>query len=140
MNYQPLNPPRPLIPQIPESTQTNQQFMYQLAEGTGGFVIMNTNDLLGGLDRIAKDQSEYYLLGYRPPDSPEGSCHTLKVKVDRGGTIVRSRSGYCNVRPVDLLAGKPIEKIWNRARTEARPALRPRCCCRTSTRRRTRRE
>jgi len=105
MNYQPLNPPRPLIPQIPESTQTNQQFMYQLAEGTGGFVIINTNDLLGGLDRIAKDQSEYYLLGYRPPDSPEGSCHTLKVKVNHGGTNVRFRSGYCKVRPQDLLAG-----------------------------------
>jgi len=110
MNYQPLNPPRPLIPQIPESTQTNQQFMYQLAEGTGGFVIMNTNDLLGGLDRIAKDQSEYYLLGYRPPDSPEGSCHTLKVKVNHGGTNVRFRSGYCKVRPLDLLAGTATEK------------------------------
>lgn len=105
MNYQPLNPPRPLIPQIPESTSTNQQFMYQLAEGTGGFVIINTNDLLGGMDRIAKDQSEYYLLGYRPPDTAEGSCHTLKVKVNRGGTNVRFRSGYCKVRPQDLLAG-----------------------------------
>ena len=110
MNYQPLNPPRPLIPQIPESTQTNQQFMYQLAEGTGGFVIINTNDLLGGLDRIAKDQSEYYLLGYRPPDSAEGSCHTLKVKVNHGGTNVRFRSGYCKVRPLDLLAGTATEK------------------------------
>ncbi|HTS06629.1 MAG TPA: VWA domain-containing protein [Candidatus Eisenbacteria bacterium] len=110
MNYQPMNPPRPLIPQIPESTQTNQQFMYQLAEGTGGFVIINTNDLLGGLDRIAKDQSEYYLLGYRPPDSAEGSCHTLKVKVNHGGTNVRFRSGYCKVRPQDLLAGTATEK------------------------------
>ncbi len=109
-NYQPMNPPRPLIPQIPESTQTNQQFMYQLAEGTGGFVIVNTNDLLGGMDRIAKDQSEYYLLGYRPPDSSEGSCHTLKVKVNRGGTNVRFRSGYCKVRPQDLLAGTSTEK------------------------------
>ncbi|MGB9253976.1 MAG: hypothetical protein WCC25_03980, partial [Candidatus Korobacteraceae bacterium] len=35
---------------------------------------------------------------------------TLKVKVDRGDSVVRSRSGYCNVRPADVLAGKPIEK------------------------------
>lgn len=110
MNYTTTNPPQPLIPQIP-NVATNQQFLYQLAAGTGGFVIVNTNDLLGGMERIAKDQAEYYLLGYRPPDSPEGSCHTLKVKVvDRGGTEVRFRSGYCKVAPQDLLAGSTTEK------------------------------
>ncbi|HEV2401474.1 MAG TPA: VWA domain-containing protein [Candidatus Sulfotelmatobacter sp.] len=108
--YGPMNPPRPLVPAIPDNVSATQQFLYQLAEGTGGFVIVNTNDLLGGLERIAKDQSEYYLLGYRPPDSPEGSCHTLKVKVNRGGTQVRFRSGYCKVRPQDLLAGSTTEK------------------------------
>ena len=81
-----------------------------LAQGTGGFVIVNTNDLLGGLEKIGKEQNEYYVLGYTPTDSPEGSCHTLKVKVEQGGTNVRSRSGYCNVKPVDLLAGNPTEK------------------------------
>ena len=29
--------------------------------------------------------------------------------MDRSDTIVRSRSGYCNVRSTDMLAGKPIE-------------------------------
>ena len=66
--------------------------------------------MLGGLERIAKDQNQYYLLGYKPAVLPEGTCHTLKVKVERGGTAVRARSGYCNVRPMDLLAGNPIEK------------------------------
>jgi hypothetical protein len=84
--------------------------LYALADGTGGFVIVNSNDLVAGLEKIARDQGQYYLLGYTPAESPEGSCHTLRVKVDRGGTVVRSRSGYCNVRPVDLLAGKPEEK------------------------------
>jgi len=104
------NPPRPLMPQMPTNVATNQQFLYQLAEGTGGFVIVNTNNLLGGIERIANDQSEYYLLSYKPPVSPEGSCHTLKVKVDRAGTDVRFRSGYCKVRPLDLLAGSVTEK------------------------------
>jgi hypothetical protein len=98
------------MPQIPDNIHTNQQFLYQLADGTGGFVIANTNNLIGGMERIANDQSEYYLLSYRPPDSPEGSCHTLKVKVDRGGTNARFRSGYCRVRPLDLLAGSVTEK------------------------------
>jgi VWFA-related protein len=106
----PYNQPRQIVPQFPPSASDNQQVLYQLADGTGGFVILNTNDLLGGLERIAKDQNQYYLLGYKPAVSVEGSCHTLKVKVERGGTSVRARSGYCNVRPADLLAGNPIEK------------------------------
>jgi VWFA-related protein len=106
----PYNQPRMIIPQFPPSASTNQQILYQLADGTGGFVILNSNDLLAGLQKIAREQTQYYILGYTPVVSAEGSCHTLKVKVDRGGTVVRSRSGYCNVRPVDLLAGKPIEK------------------------------
>lgn len=101
--------PRQIVPQFPD-VAANQQVLYQLAEGTGGFVIVNSNDLLGGMQRIANDQSQYYVLSYTPPESPEGSCHTLRVKVERGGTQVRARSGYCNERPKDLLAGNPIEK------------------------------
>src|SRR4029077_1502951 len=81
-----------------------------LAEGTGGFTIFNTNDLLGGLERIGKEQNEFYILGYVPQDSPEGSCHTLKVKMNRGGLNVRARSGYCNARMENPLDGKPVEK------------------------------
>ena len=88
----------------------DQQILRQLAEGTGGFVILNSNDLVGGLEKIAKDQSQYYVVSYEPPPTPEQSCHTLRVKVDRSGTQVRTRSGYCNAKPVDLLAGNSIEK------------------------------
>jgi VWFA-related protein len=102
--------PRQIVPPFPPSASDNQQVLFQLADGTGGFVIRNTNDLLGGLDKIAKDQNQYYLLGYKPAASNQGSCHSLKVKVDRGGTEVRARSGYCNARPMDLLAGNSVEK------------------------------
>jgi hypothetical protein len=81
-----------------------------LADGTGGFAIYNTNGLLEGLERIGKEQNEFYILGYVPPDTPEGSCHTLKVKLDRGGMNVRSRTGYCNTRIENPLEGKPVEK------------------------------
>jgi len=84
--------------------------MFMLAQGTGGFVIHETNDLIGGMQKIAKEQDEYYLLGYTPPDAEEGSCHTLKVKVNRGGTEVRFRTGYCNTKPKDMLAGNSTEK------------------------------
>jgi VWFA-related protein len=104
------NPSRLNIPRFPPSVTDNQQVMFLLAEGTGGFVITNTNDLLGGMQKIGKEQNQYYIVGYTPPESAEGSCHTLKVKVDKGGTTVRSRAGYCNVKSHDVLAGNPIEK------------------------------
>jgi VWFA-related protein len=105
-NYQ----PRDIVPQFPPSATSNQQVLYQLADGTGGFVILNSNDVLAGLQKIAKDQSQYYVLGYTPSNAAEGSCHSLKVKVERSGTVVRSRSGYCRVKPQDALAGSPVEK------------------------------
>ena len=110
-NNNPLNQSRQILPRFPESATTNQQFMYALAAGTGGFVIANTNDLLAGLEKIGHEQNEYYLLGYTPPEAAEGTCHTIQVKiVDRGGTNVRSRTGYCNAKPQDLLAGSSVEK------------------------------
>ncbi len=90
---------------------TNQQVLYALASGTGGFVIVNTNDLLTGFEKIGKEQNEFYLLGYTPSKELEpGACHTLKVKVDQSGTTVRARSGYCDVKPKDILAGTPTER------------------------------
>src|SRR6202022_4044128 len=106
----PYNQPRTIVPPFPQSASTNQQILARLAEGTGGFTIFNTNDLLGGLQRIGREQSEFYILGYVPSDTPEGSCHTLRVKLNHGGTNVRSRSGYCNVKTGNTLEGKPVEK------------------------------
>jgi hypothetical protein len=118
--YNRNNPSRLGIPDFPRSSTDNQQVMYLLAEGTGGFVTFNTNDMLANLQKIGKEQNQYYIVGYTPPESTEGSCHTLKVKVDRGGTTVRSRSGYCNVKSRDVLAGNPIEKtLENRASASA---------------------
>jgi VWFA-related protein len=102
--------PRTIVPPFPASASTNQQILAALADGTGGFTIFNTNDLLGGLERIGREQNEFYILGYVPGDSPEGSCHTLKVKMNHGGTNVRARSGYCNVKTANVLEGKPVEK------------------------------
>jgi len=119
--YNPYNQARNIVPQLPASPVPNQMVLYELASGTGGFVIVNTNDLLGGLQKIGSEQNQYYVLGYSPEEeSKEGTCHTLRVKVERGGTSVRSRSGYCNDKPVDLLAGTSIEKdLENRAAGQA---------------------
>jgi VWFA-related protein len=99
-----------IVPQIPESTETNQQMMFLLAQGTGGFVIRNTNDLLAGLTKIGQEQNEYYILGYTPPEEEERVCHALRVKVERAGVDVRARTGYCSSKPLDVLAGNKTEK------------------------------
>src|SRR4029077_7704592 len=110
-NTSPYSQPRTIVPQFPPSASTNQQILASLAEGTGGFTIFNTNDLLGGLERIGREQNEFYILGYVPADTPEGSCHTIKGKMNRGGlNAPRSRSGFCNTRSTNVLKGKPLEK------------------------------
>jgi VWFA-related protein len=106
----PNNRRGPFGMEMHDNVLDRQQILYMLADGTGGFVILNTNDLSGGLEKIAKEQNSFYILGYTPPDSPYGKCPTLKVKVDRGGTTVRARAGYCNTKGKDVLAGSPVEK------------------------------
>lgn len=107
----PVTPSRIIVPKIPEGATTNQQLMYMLADGTGGFVIANTNDLVGGMEKIAKEMNEFYLIGYSPAMLEDGkeSCHTIHVRVDHGYTI-RARSGYCTARAKDVLAQTPTEK------------------------------
>ncbi|MHB8656008.1 MAG: VWA domain-containing protein [Terriglobia bacterium] len=119
----PLNQPCMILPQFPASASTNQEVLYALATGTGGFPIFNTNDLAGGLDKIAKELNEYYVLGYTPPAKPvEGACHTIKVQVvGQKGVEVRARSGYCDVRSFDLLAGKEEGKNLEQLAASASP-------------------
>ncbi len=107
----PVNPPgTTILPPLQGSVSTTQQILYSVATGTGGFVIANSNDLLAGLEKIGKDSSEYYVVGYTPPSPEDGACHALKVKVDRSGAQVRERTGYCAVKSADFLADKPIAK------------------------------
>jgi len=104
-------PPPTIIPSFPPSVSINQQVLAMLAGGTGGFTIFNTNDLLGGLEKVQRERDEFYILGYVPHQTPEGSCHTLKVVMSRGGLNVRSRSGYCNTKPATILNATPAEKL-----------------------------
>ena len=102
---------RQIIPTFPDSISTNQQVLYALARGTGGFEIFNTNDFLKGLEKVAKEMNEYYNLGYTPPSQThDGSYHKIKVKVDRSGVTARYRGGYYDVKSPDLLKGKPEGK------------------------------
>ena len=85
-----------------------------LTEQTGGRLMHAAGDLIQHLGRIEDEQEEYYLLGFVPPESPEGSCHALRVRVERTGIDVRARSRYCTVKPpalpADATSAKAIEE------------------------------
>jgi VWFA-related protein len=66
-----------------------------LAEGTGGFAAINTNDLATAFDRIRQENSTYYVLGYYPTNSKhDGNFRTIQVRTTRPGVRVSARKGY----------------------------------------------
>jgi VWFA-related protein len=66
-----------------------------LAVDTGGFAVRSTNDVAGGLSRIARESESYYLIGFTPPAGPrDGRFRRLEVKVRGKGVVVRARKGY----------------------------------------------
>lgn len=66
-----------------------------VALDTGGFSLRNSNDLAGGLERLARESESYYLLGYQPQNAArDGKFRQIKVGVNRPGVELRARKGY----------------------------------------------
>ncbi|MFN0140929.1 MAG: VWA domain-containing protein [Pyrinomonadaceae bacterium] len=94
-----------------ELSETQDGLKY-LARETGGFAVVNNNDISGGVRRVIEDHS-YYLVGYDPDtdtfDAVKRKFNRLDVKVLRPGVRVRYRSGFFNVadreRPEVAVAG-----------------------------------
>ena len=74
--------------------RTSQDTLRELAEQTGGFAAVNTNNVGPAFERIADANSRYYLLGYYPPTHPrDGRFHKIEVRVTRPGLRVEARQG-----------------------------------------------
>ena len=72
-----------------------QDSLRMLAEQTGGLAIVNSNDFAVGFERIVRDNSLYYLLGYyAQPGDKGGKFRKIDVRVRRPGLAVRARRGY----------------------------------------------
>ena len=54
-----------------------------------------------------------YLISYVPPPSAEGSCHQIKVKVNRRPATVSARDEYCNTNspPSDPMYGTKLGEL-----------------------------
>src|ERR1700726_298691 len=71
-----------------------QSSLQMMAEKTGGLYVINANEVLPHLDKIAAAFTTFYSLGYPPPPPGDGRFHKLSVKVKRKGITVRCREGY----------------------------------------------
>ncbi len=95
-----------------------QEGLVYLAKQTGGFPIINNNDLSGGIRKILDDQS-YYLIGYEPDDETfdpkTRRFNKLEIKVKREGVKIRYRSGFFGVSD-EQIADKPAANLTDEQR------------------------
>lgn len=77
-----------------------------MAEQTGGFAAVNSNDFNKALQRIDAETSDYYVLGYYStnPD-PTKRTRAIDIKVKRPGMNLTFRSSY-TLRPLPKTMGR----------------------------------
>ncbi len=82
-----------------DELRLSQDTLKVLADETGGFAAVDSNDLTSAFERIVRENSSYYLLGYYPAnDRRDGRFRPIDVKVNRPGLVVRARKGYVAAR------------------------------------------
>jgi VWFA-related protein len=80
-----------------------QEGMKYLAEQTGGFAVLETNNMGRGLTRAAQDVRDYYVLGYVPDAgtfADEGKTpelHKIVVRTKRPDLKVRTRKSFLGI-------------------------------------------
>ncbi len=74
------------------------EVLVEMAVGTGGTYIENTNDFDGAFRKLASAPEFVYVLGYTPETlKSDGSFHALKVKLNASGKLnlnLQARRGY----------------------------------------------
>jgi VWFA-related protein len=77
----------------------SQDSLRTLADETGGYAAVNSNNLTTALNRIVRLNSRYYVLGYYPKDARhDGRFHKIEVRARRPGLRVSARKGYVSPR------------------------------------------
>ena len=80
---------------LQNDVRRSQDSLRVLAEGTGGVAAVTSNDYTDVFDRVVRESSTYYLLGYYPRDDRrDGRFRKIDVQVHRAGAQVRARKGY----------------------------------------------
>jgi VWFA-related protein len=73
----------------------SQETLTTLSGDTGGKAFLDTNDLGQVFDRVQRDTSVYYVLGYKSSNAlRDGKYRHIQVKVNRPGVTLEFRKGY----------------------------------------------
>ena len=82
-----------------QSTAEERIGLGGLAAVTGGFALANSNNYAGAFERLVRENSTYYLLGFNSGvDYRDGRFVKVEVRVKRPGLQVRSTDGYLSPR------------------------------------------
>jgi VWFA-related protein len=92
----PVNPSLDIGPaELTGELRQEQENLRLVSNQTGGLAVVNTTDFQGAFDRIVKETSTYYMLGYYAAPSGERAVfRRIDVKLTRPGLQVRARQGY----------------------------------------------
>lgn len=81
-----------------KALQVSNDALGSLSESTGGLFFKNRNDLDRGFKELGMVPEVSYLLGFSPPEPPNGKFHPLKVRLTSGNKgTVQARQGYFSV-------------------------------------------
>ncbi len=76
-------------------TESYNDSLRYMAEGTGGRAIVNTNDFRAGFEKISNDLYTYYSIGYTITSTGRDTIHKIKVKLRHNhGYTVRYRRHF----------------------------------------------
>ena len=92
--------------------QNLQAPLQMMAEETGGFAVINTNDFSRGFDKLAGDLDTYYSLGFSPT-GVSGRYHRIEVKLKNKtrGVRVRHREGFRDKPPGTRMAESTLAAL-----------------------------
>jgi VWFA-related protein len=105
------------------AVQNATDSLISLASETDGMAIVNTNDLRGGMKRIAADLAAYYVLGYYTTNTKfDGRVRDIKVRLKSSGKAVRARRQYRAPTEAEIAALSAPSRTIGAAGTSASPS------------------
>ncbi len=89
--------------------------MSQLAQETGGLLMMNRNNIDKALEKVVDEGDGYYLIGYQPDEQTvsemrtgNAKYHNIQLRVKKSGLHVRTRSRFFStpesISPPDIMS------------------------------------